>query len=360
MQTMKVGPRYWVVEEEAIILAEFILDPWFQMDEVIYRTKDEQQRRRIRELVFTHAARYQKNRNMSLLGGMITRSVTNRDLTEADSDEQMSFDGIPKEVVECKDHQMDHCFNSFPIHFTDGDFLNYVVVLDKVVDQIKSQYGIELKYALSSDTIRVTSVYVTFEVNNDYQFRVWKHVNKPSDGVNLDSNWRHHITPIYHPDFDGAKSVGLINGDTDSFIGRHEHGVDSVYSPLDARKNPERSFLSTWGQLNHPFYAEGKTLEMRISMIRTLSTSGYDLLLSVLSGALNVGKQYLEVSGGFRPPYPYPQRPRGYSEVRGCEHMVMWEYVTLEKEGKLEGSLIPSWFMSERWLDEFTGAASQR
>jgi hypothetical protein len=339
MQVVRVTPRYWKVLDAANApLAQFILDRHHQMSEVICRTSDLLVQRRIKELALNHALQYQRTRNIQLPGAR----ACNPGLSSVDSIHLMSFEAIPRELTEYNDARLNNDLARFPVRCTLAAFDNWIVAVNAAMTEIANSHGVVLDCMTARADHPDTDMLAAFHIKSDHVFRVWKALSNASSVF--------YITPSYHPRLQNAHSVGLINSGTDSLIGENDNGICRVTSPAQARTSP--SVFGTWQYLNHPYYAEGNNLGVQLSIIRILSQDGYDLLVRLLRGALNVNNLYLEVISGFFSPYAYPQKPQD-KVVRGTEHDVVWQYRTLEKEGKLEGSVIPDWFMGEKWLEVY-------
>ena len=78
-----------------------------------------------------------------------------------------------------------------------------------------------------------------------------------------------------------------------------------------------------------------------------------DDIVSFILQALQEKDSFVYVNGGFESLFTSEYNIRKYRFVdstRGSEAATVWEYLTLKKENKLEGSEIPNWFWDERWL----------
>lgn len=352
MITEKKGDRFWVVKENGVYLAGICLDYFCQISEIIFRTADPDLRRAIKQLAVWHVVQFQVCRSSPIGDSVLNSTLKGLRLTGEDSDALMRFEIVPERVKNLETRELDKYLARANVCLVEGDYPSMTYVLLKATEYIERAHGIKLMYSATRSTLGGMNFDLTFRITGDQMFCVWKSVNTPNKHYDSSSSSWLHICPSYHPCFTGAESVGLINGDTDAFIGRHNLGIDSITSPQESRTSEKQLLSATWSHVNHPFYCEGRTLGMRVSFARLLSEQSYQLLLSILLGALNLENKYLEVSGGFRSPYPYPQRPRG-NGVRGSENSVVWEYRTLVAEGRLRGSIVPSWFERERWLDAY-------
>ena len=48
-----------------------------------------------------------------------------------------------------------------------------------------------------------------------------------------------------------------------------------------------------------------------------------------------------------------------YGSTRGSEHSCVWEYRTLQREGRLAGAFVPAWFHRENWLGKYENAVER-
>ncbi|MFC1598577.1 hypothetical protein ACFL2U_01005 [Patescibacteria group bacterium] len=359
MRLEKIKSGLWWVYFSGKVIATIHLDYLHQAETLVFHTKDEKQQRKIKELVLSHALQYVKERQTGAFGGLMTVTNRNQNLTEADSDRIMKFSNIPDKFIKLADKELDQALGSY-VQVIEAEFETFVQLLNAVVADIKKNHGVEIGWAFLDIKklsqveleIAVAKAIITQEAKieffllDQHQFTFWKSVSWNENSQDTDNLL--HIVPPYHPSKKGWQSMGLINGDTDAFIGEHDHGLDYINCPNEARTSDQPGF-GTWGQVNHPYYAQGKSAKMRISTTKLISQKSFDRLKKVLLAALNINNTYIAVSGGFCSPYPYPQT----GNARGSEHSCVWEYRMLEKEGELPASIIPPWFHQEGWLERY-------
>jgi hypothetical protein len=157
----------------------------------------------------------------------------------------------------------------------------------------------------------------------------------------------------------GQHYSNLINGDTDALISGD--AVRSVCAPAESTATEQHNiFGASWTKTLHPVKAEGQSFEVTISPRHVLSEKGVSTVVSLLADALGSTNTYVGVSGGFRSSYTHPANAvRRYGirpargEARGSEGHCAWTYHTLQAEGKLAGSYVPEWFISEGWLKAY-------
>jgi hypothetical protein len=171
--------------------------------------------------------------------------------------------------------------------------------------------------------------------------------------------WALHVVPNYHPRSKGYKAHALINGCTDCNIG--DPTVRYVHCPLASVVQSPGFKSSSWSHVRHPYVAVGRTLDMRINEHHVRTATGVQALAAYLRAALRLDGRYIGVSGGFHPPLRHPTNHVGipYERCRGSEHMCVWEYRTLEREGMLADAFVPPWFYKEDWLGKYAGATEE-
>jgi hypothetical protein len=348
MRTEKQNPELWVVVgDDNARLAEIGMDYSHQVQELLYRTKNEPDRQLIRALVLNHVEKYQKYRVVIEPVDRL-KTFRNDHLTEADSDTLMDFACLDEQAREVSEADALKRLQYFRIPVLEGDYANLSSVLTWVMGQMKERHGIELQVQYLPDHHISYTVRVEFLVSGETKFRIWKCVSRGSD---LDA------VPVYYPP-DEFKQSGLINGATEALI--NGKGIVQLKSPPESRRpNPQRH-VTSWTYIKHPFFAEGQSIEMTISRTAILSRESAENLLRVLIGALNLEKQLIYVNGGFTSPYEEYRIPETCKRMRGSERSVIWQYRTLIREGKLEGSYVPPWLFGEGWLDLFPESEEQK
>lgn len=205
--------------------------------------------------------------------------------------------------------------------------------------------GIQLGCRPSHDRLFPNKKYLEFFLLDENRFRFWFHIEESA----MNNPKSLHIIPFYHPVMQGWKKFGLVNGDTDSLIGKSKQGIDRLYCPPEAM-GIQKGFGS-WSHVNHPFYAEGKSFIVEINE-KILSIDGMKSLMELLFAALNINNSYVPISGGFHSSYDHPGN---FSEnARGSEDHCVWAYQTLGKEDKLKEAFVPEWFYNEKWLERYS------
>jgi len=350
--------RVWHITSGKQVVADIYLDLWDQVEEVVVYEDGEQYLRQIKELAVWHASQFVKNRNFSIMGGLMGSEVRNNDLTTTDSDNLMDFDSISEEI------------RNAPIEHIDSDLeqlarivhaisMSYTDIVNRAIKIINERHGIEVS-AEHRETNFSDRVEIKFTADNAHEFTFWKCADNPRSEY-FDLKTELHIIPSYHPVLAGGEEVGMVNGDTDAFIRHSDHGLMSIKSPLESRTK-DGLIVGTWFNLKHPFYARGKSFYIDLQTRGCLSQEGLDNIIMLIEAALNIDNKYIGISGGFQSPYDYSpnllQRKGvrfadisidGRKDTRGSEQDCIFEYVTLKAEGKLEGSYIPEWFFTEGW-----------
>ncbi len=336
------------------VVGKIFLDYYDQVDKVLFYSAIPSQRRLVKELALSHAVQFMIRR--AIQSAEVLALAPNRELHEYTCENLMRLEQIPDSIKNLDGVKLDAYLTLFA-KVSEGRFINLAVMLENLVCEIAHDCGIfvGLQKVESSFSDRLK---LTFCVTSpEHSFKIWK----SADGYGRIGDYRLHITPPYHPVLSGKTKFCLINGDTDCYIRGSEAGIRSIFAPKDAVVG-ERFFGSSWSKLNHPFYAEGKTLTIELCPILCLSHEGYQTLFELLRAALNQGDSYVAVSGGFRSHYEYvgnllartgiksPAGRHGTYNYRGSEHDCVWEYRVLEAENQLTGALLPDWFLREGWL----------
>ena len=198
---------------------------------------------------------------------------------------------------------------------------------------------------------------VRFRVGRANRFEFWKSVRKPSTPD--DAAHALYVVPAYHPSVMGAKEYGLINGCTDSNI--RDNTVHYVMCPRASMVGGVEYRGSTWSHVKHPFAAVGRTLDMRVCEHNVRTTTGVAALAAYLRATLRLDARYIGVSGGFHAPLEHPSNYLRvpYTSCRGSEQSCVWEYRTLQREGRLAGAFVPPWFHKENWLAKYENAVER-
>lgn len=194
---------------------------------------------------------------------------------------------------------------------------------------------------------------VRFRVGRANRFEFWKSVSLPEDP---NSMWALHLVPTYHPKVKGDKEHGLINGCTDCNI--RDNTVRYVLCPRASMVDGVAHRSSTWSHVKHPFAAVGRTLDMRVCEHNVRTSTGVAALAAYLRAALRLDDRYIGIGGGFHAPLEHPANYLRvpYTSCRGSEQACVWEYRTLQREGRLAGAFVPAWFHRENWLGKYENA----
>jgi len=364
MQLKKITTGLWWVYQAEQIIATIHLDFWHQVDVLVFHTKNDKAQRQIKELVLSHDLQYVKNRDRSNMILIITQK--NNDLTESDSDRLMNFYQIPEKIKKLSDQDLNQALK-IDVLVIQAKYETFTQLLNAVVAEIKDEHGVEIGWILPdvkglnqkeieiavAKAILEKRTKIEFIILDKNKFTFWKSIHWSPDRYERDDLL--HIIPAYHPEKMDWQRTGLINGATDAFIGSHEHGLDYIYCPQEAQT--KSSFGTSWNNINHPYYAQGRSMTIEISTEKLISQRSFDLLKNVILSALNLNKTFIEISGGFYPPYTHPCNASSipYESCRGSENSCVWEYRQLEQEGQLADSIIPPWFHKEGWLDIYAG-----
>lgn len=359
LSAQQLNERNWaIIGSDLQTIAWFVMNYRYEVEKVLFWTQDKAQRLEVSQLCLWHALTYQNDRCFYLSESLRRFARTVHPANIKASNRAMNFDQIPTEVKKLSQKAITEIVtDGNKVEFIDIQFDSPQAALAHVTSKILAKYGVAVKAEIvehGGRLIPLDSFPVKFSLESDHIFKIWKCVDQPYEGRLRDSNL--HITPVYHPCYSGAKRHGLINGSTDSYI--QSKTIDYLYSPEEARTESAsgRMLSSTWGPMKHPFYAEGKTLSMGVNCFHILSAKGVEEIYNALASALQLQGWFMEVSGGFNSPYEYAlnvRNPNLEHEARGSEQNVVWEYRTLEKEGKLEGSFVPQWFFKEKWLQMY-------
>ncbi len=351
------GEKQWKVTFNGAIAAQIHMDYQNQADKVVLMNDDKRCQRFVKELVLSHAVQFVMQRGP--MPAALLRVVPERALEEYTCENLISFGKIPSSIFAMSDKTLGSYLSQF-VTVVEGKYSSPEQMLTCLLMEIYEKKGILLGIR-DAQWSRMDDGHIvaTFEIKSEQTFKVWN--------GNDASNMFHFVAP-YHPSRNGKKSVCLINGSTDYYIRGSEAGIRRVLSPEESRPVKEGLFLSsTWSKINHPFYAEGKTLGIEFSAVLCMSKTGYQTLYELLLAAMNQDNLFVAVSGGFGSPYDYAQNvlsrkgirspagKQGAHEVRGSEEDCVWEHEVLKSEGVLDKSVAPDWFYHEGWLKIFEG-----
>lgn len=355
MELIQATAKLWLVAIAGRQIAQISLDHWRQAKVVLIFTSEPAERRAVLNLVASHASQHQPHRcSLPFLHGKGIRQMP--DTQDVDSNSFISFTTIPDIIADMDGTELEKELRHY-VTVVDAVFPDLNTMLDRVAAELKGGYGVDLGFCLAPHKSREDQVEVTFSLPAGKTFCLWKSVNFDAEPC-----WQLHLMPPYHPKANGAKNEFLINGDTDVVINGTEYGFHEIRPPSEAaRVGGPDAFSPRFGDMKHPYKAEGQSFQLIFEMGVCQSAAAFEGTLKFLKAALGLDGMYVAVSGGFRPPYDHPSNvlqrrgrksPRigGISEVRGSENSCVWEYPTLEKEGALEGARIPDWFFNEGWL----------
>lgn len=342
MELTKTDSGDWMVERDGTLLARIFMDYLRQVQTLVLFTADPVERRKLKELFVSHAHRYIRHRTRSVLGGLLSRDERNLRLTDEHSDAMM-IDGLVSNVIhKASDKDLDNSF-VYPVSFVIGAFNALGDTLDHVVREVVRRTGVKVTVttspAFSSDLIKIR-----FTASEDaFAFWNWACFAEGNAEKML------YIVPAYHPKRLGHRSVGSTNEDTCAFL--RGKAVRKAHPPKTVTSENQTDRLPA--AIPHPFVTRGSSFDIELSRPHGLSAEGVDELIELVLGALGFDGRYVSVIGSGRPPYPHPSGLRDDNSVRGSEHICVWQYRTLQAEGKLEGAIIPPWFFREDWLGKY-------
>ncbi len=343
MDLVKMHDALWHVfprgqsQETGHLRGEIHLDRIGQVEALVLRDCAPEERLAIKRLACSHMAQYVRNRTVS--NGIFVVEHRNPHLTAADSDAFMSFGRIPEGVQALGEEALNAALERH-IHAVEATYPSCTEAVIDAVLRVRmlagGQDGAGLNIISAERHAILDRISILFGVPADgpRKFRFWKDLYPESDL---------HVIPPYHPVRHPERiKAGLINGDTDALITREDSGIYSIHCPLQAAVGTD--LFGSW-KTKHPFFAEGHEIRMEIDPLLFQTRSACDLLAKILIATLELDDTYMPVSGGFSPPHDRFRRGS-----RGSEEMAAWEYRTLEREGKLEGAIVPPWLEKEGWL----------
>lgn len=356
--------QIWSISLQKKVVAEILLDFREQVDEVLlYADSAPEVQHQVLTLAASHAVQYVRRRERSVMGGLMVARSENQELTDADSIRFMDFGLIPENLKALDRETLSEILRQTGIDIV---LSAYADINEAITDAIK-QVGVEMTCE-SVDRRRGfdNELTLAFSVKKPLEFIFWKSESKPTH-----KEHELYLVPNYHPVMNGWKPVGMVNGDTDAYIS--SDAIRSLRAPKEARtKSDNDIFGSSWGHVNHPFHAKGRSITVGIVTSKMRSKEGVDTLVKMLRAALGLDNTYVEISGGFKPPlrcahnrvvelgirspYPRADNSRTGHLTRGSEAHCVWAYRTLKKEGVLDKAFIPSWFQKEGWLNIYKGA----
>lgn len=361
---LKSRSHSWLIDQGGgAYVGEILLDPWDQVERVLVSsTASEVHKLEVLRLAATHVRRYVRFRTTTAFGCLMKAGHRNPALTREDSDRIMLAADVPNDIK-----AMSHITLTTKLLELNVDV---VVVVHRheqeAIQEAINETGMPISYEISRTRFDGL-VQVRFKVDMPHVFTFWKGLSKPGQAFDLD------IVPAYHPMMNGKSSGGMVNGDTDAFLGNH--AIEAIHCPVAAVAGDTSKTLGvTWTHVNHPYYAKGPVFIADISTTKIRSLDGMRKLTEVLRAALELDNQFIEISGGFRAPMRCPHNrldeikqssPRTRephdgrsSEPRGSEAHCVWSYrvLRMELEGALEKAYIPSWFHREGWLKIYEGA----
>ncbi|MDD5342521.1 MAG: hypothetical protein PHI73_04285 [Patescibacteria group bacterium] len=232
--------------------------------------------------------------------------------------------------------------------------------LKGLVTRIRRRYGILLRWEVETDCLERWRV--TFYAPKKHPFTFWRGCCTFSD----DPNDSLYVIPRYHPELLGWHGAFMVNGATDRVLLRDEPGDPITYlsSPPECRTTDRAIDGSdTWNCINHPMRGRGQSFLIIVHPDACCTNRGFSLLVRFLTAALNLRRTYIEINGGFNPPYTLPHNVVRQAvtapKVRGSEGHCVWTYRTLQRERRLKGSLVPKWFFDEGWLDLYKDEIAQ-
>lgn len=317
-----------------IKIASIGLDPWEQVDKILLMPDiSEDEATHVIRLAGSHIRNYVRNREITVLGGLMRAERRNNSLTKAMSHEILEFQQIDDNTQTMTVEEIKEICKALYIPIIIAQFRT----IDEAIAAILTDPRLSGKISYETTELNfLGEMGLIVHTDEKSGFRFWHSVRVGSGGFDL------HVVPLYHPVRQtGRTSVGMVNGDTDAYI--RGRSVRSIYAPEQARKSG--GSWATWGCINHPYRATGPSFGMKIVPWELLSHEGSESLKDVLLAALEVDGKYVEISGGFRAPAGTPTI--SHSDKRfGSEEKVYWSIQVLKEEGALEGAHIPSWALS--------------
>jgi len=344
-------------------MAEILLDPWDQVDEIVlYADSSEQVQLEVLRLAASHTRQYVRYRTTPAFYGLMVTEHQNHDLMREDSDRFMDFSAIPQEIQEMDRETVLRGLRELHISVSVAKYRRSEDAIDAALEQV----GVAIKYEMVPQrTIFDNDMVVRFIVEEPNSFTFWHSQSKPNSGFDL------YIVPAYHPVMNGRESVGLVNGGTDSYISGN--AVRSIYCPEEALAlDSSNNFGTSWNHVKHPYYAKGRSFRLSLITTKVRSAEGMKELTKLLRATLGLDNGYLGISGGFyaplksghnrlleigrRSPWPQAEYGRGGNIARGSEQHCVWAHRVLKEEGQLEKAYVPLWFKNEGWLQIYEGA----
>lgn len=363
MDLIKKNDSVWLaIGPNGAIGAEFHLDFRAQMARLLLLTPDPSEQRACKELAASHVSNYLIERRQSCFGGIMINTVRGNGQTKADSDRYMSFAKVGLSIKQLSDEVLDAALKPH-VEVMVAEFNNPVTAIATIVQDVERVTGRKIKVSGSPEHVglyRHDCVYLVFSLEvGGGQFRFWNSVGSAEEYKGRSPS-SFYIIPGYHPEARAAHRVALINGDTDAVIQGDKSALGSVESPPESRTTDEH-FGTTWSHMKHPYYAAGSSIVLQVDLPKVTTKAGSDGLRSFLLAALEHDNMFVGVSGGWRADLEYSpniirrRMQNGltipYKEVRGSEGDCVWQYRTLEQEGKLADAHVPEWFMKEGWLE---------
>lgn len=338
------------------LLAKISLDPMLQIRSLVLFKITDLEKRTILELCAHHILTYVKMRShVKSKTALVPRTVDNNPkLTSEDSSKAFNKKDISSELKSAEITELYKVFESFDVPVIHATATTIKQALNKVcANKRLKEFGLTYSIVEIENPLYAAfkeNVLVQFKLANK-EFEFWYNLSTP-DPNSSDL----YIVPGYHPVMQGAERKYMINGSTAALT--RTAVVESIYPPYEACVNEDyRRSMSAWNYINHPYKAKGKSVIMAISNIALLSTEGMQELVQILSDALRIDNRYICVNGGFSAPYKIPfNHVQNRNSTRGSEDHCVWMYHILESEGELEGSYIPAWFMTEKWLEAYAAA----
>ena len=310
-------------------------------------------------LAVFHTLKYSKKRDGYFISDYLYAEDQDNSLTSTDSIRLFDFSKIGDDVKSCPEEEKDRLLKAFKIEILDAVVGTHDEALREIINRVGSNHALTFEVKESGGISLEPEINIEWTVDKS-DFTIWNNLSKPSPGKMFDL----HIVPDYHPCMsEKMNDVGFINGSTDAYI--RGYAIDSIYPPIEAMVQREKTFGSSWSYINHPFKATGKTFTMRVSYFKLFTEMGINEITVVLKAALNSENTYLSVSGGFYGPYDHQENVlnrllrEGITEFqnskrnRGSEPHCMWAYYFLEKEGSLYKAYVPNWFYEERWREAY-------
>jgi hypothetical protein len=356
-----------VTIKDNVTVATIHLDRRYQVRTVLFflnfTEKEEleksQIRKAIKDLAVYHAITYVKN-NIYFESKYLRLERQNNLLTLSESMKLFDFSRVPQNIIDCPEEEKDRLLKKRNVTFLEMAVTHYEAAFKNILE--KAGLTEKVILTMKETTFRTSDPMMEIEASiTPGEFTFWNYGSNPIDSK-LDDRYHLHIVPHYHPRMNNTmKCIGGINGATDSY---RQKTIDEIHCPHNEDTPVIKRGFGTWNYVPHPYKAVGTKFEMTVFYFKLLTQEGIDEIAEVLKAVSGDANTYIEVIGGFNPPFDSGDRvlkrliSKGHTEFqetlknfRGSESSCMWEYNTLKEEGVLDKAYIPKWFTEKKWLE---------